>query len=128
MDKKERRRYPRLLVKAEVEYKESESTQAELFVTGSRDISVLGARIITFKYLPPGTKLALRLKLPEVVEELRLKARVVWIRNLQIQEKKLDTIYEAGVEFLDMSAQTVGFLEEYLKSRSNCLNGQNNFK
>lgn len=113
----ERRRYPRIPIKAEIEYLEFETTDAELLVTASRNISAGGVCIITFKKFALGTVLALRLKLPGVDRGLSVRGRVVWINQLGIEEKKIDTIFEVGIEFSHVEGEDARAIQEYIATQ-----------
>jgi len=113
----ERRRYPRIPVKAEVEYLQMESADAELLVTASRNLSIGGACIITFKEFPCGTKLLLHLKFPDNSRVINAEGRVVWVRNLELEGKCLDSVFELGIEFTNIPEEDYKIIQGYVASK-----------
>ena len=118
MSGRERRRFPRLALNAEVEYAVSEQEEAELFTTESRNISAVGVCIIVFERLEQGAILDLKFPLPQLNKFIITKGRVAWIRELTIRNKKVGMVYEAGIEFINIKDTDRGELEKYILGRT----------
>jgi len=118
MSGRERRRFPRLPFNAEVEYAVSEQEEAELFTTESKNISLVGIRIIVFERLEQGAILDLKFPLPQLNKFIITKGRVAWIRELTIRKKKVGSVYEAGIEFINIKDTDIQELDKYLLVRT----------
>jgi c-di-GMP-binding flagellar brake protein YcgR len=118
MSGRERRRFPRLALNAEVEYAVSKQEEAELFTTESRNISSVGVCIIVFERLEQGAILDLKFPLPQLNKFIITKGRVAWIRELTIRKKKVGMVYEAGIEFINIKDTDREKLEKYILGRT----------
>ncbi len=95
---KERRRYPRWDARFPVKIRE---LGEKGFYAGSlsRDISAGGIKIITDKFIPKGTQLALELFLENRKRLINAKARVAWLEQLPYR----DDSYNVGLEFEEIN-------------------------
>ncbi|MGB2908153.1 MAG: PilZ domain-containing protein [Candidatus Aminicenantaceae bacterium] len=75
----------------------------------THDISTSGIRILTDRYLPQDKGLLLKIALPGTGQSISPTAKVRWYKL-----HELDTMYEAGLEFVDISADNLRILENYL--------------
>jgi c-di-GMP-binding flagellar brake protein YcgR len=118
MSGRERRRLPRLPLNAEVEYSVPDQEETELFTTESRNISSVGVCIIVFERLEQGTILDLKFPLPQLNKFIITKGRVAWIREFSIRNKKVNMVYEAGIEFINIKDTDRQELEKYILGRT----------
>jgi len=115
---KERRKFPRLPLNAEIEYVVSGQEEAELFTTESKNISSGGVCIVAFEKLQPGVIVNLKFCLPELNKFIIAKGKVAWIKELSIRDKKTDKVYEAGIEFVSIKDADREKIAEYVLSRT----------
>jgi len=99
----ERRKYVRLNVANEVNFRVRDKKTAEPLKAKtpgvSKDISMEGICFSTEKQLEPGTKLDLEIMLSSESEPLILKGEVKWSRPLEAQAN-LKAMFETGVQLL----------------------------
>jgi c-di-GMP-binding flagellar brake protein YcgR len=89
----ERRKYPRVNVSFPVECKNL-PTQ-DYFYTVSKDLSLVGVKIVSNAFLTKGDILALNLNLVNRV--LNLKAKVAWCNRERVADR-----YAVGLEFIEV--------------------------
>lgn len=77
------------------------------------DLSTGGARIVTSKAYPVGAAVRIRLDLAGTGESVNLEATVRWLRG-----KDGDELYDVGVEFEQLTSQTVLTLIRHLYGRN----------
>ena len=106
---KEKRRFPRVLVRALVDY-ESPGT---FLYDYSTDLSEGGLFIETQKPLSQGTTLTLRFTLPNVDRVFQIQGRVAWLNEGSKPAGKLPS--GMGIEFMDMDAADRKTLQTYVK-------------
>jgi len=96
----ERRRYQRILVDMEVDYR-CEDTFLFAYIT---DLSALGIFVRTNNPEPPGTHLNLRFTLPGEAAPLEIEGEVIWINPFRPGD--FDNINPGmGVRFLDLTKE-----------------------
>lgn len=99
----ERRRYPRLEINAEIEYIVLDQADAEVFTTGSKNLSSGGVCIIAFEKLEPGTLLSIKFSVPELHNKIVIaRGKVAWVKAIRMGGRDTDIVYEVGVEFIDI--------------------------
>ena len=76
----------------------------------SKDISSSGARIRANEFLPVDTLIKIKLNLKDPPRMLTALGKVKWIRSLYGDES-----YEAGLEFVDTSNETINLLAEHVE-------------
>lgn len=102
VEKMEKRRAPRAVVEVPILFLEEEFS-----VYGSmKTLSKGGVSVNTPKPLPLRREVALRFSLPDIPRTFSVRGRVVWSQR-----------EEAGIEFLDMTAEEVEVLEDFVKSQ-----------
>lgn len=74
----------------------------------SKDISYAGARIQTNTFLPLNTMLKIQLTLSQPPRMVSALGKVKWVRALYGDES-----FEAGLEFVDTSADTIKILADH---------------
>ena len=110
----ERRRFPRLNLDTEIIYRVLDQVEAELYTTGSKNISSGGLCIIVIERLERGAVLSLRFSLPDLNKIITAKGRVMWIKELCIGNKKAGDFYEAGIEFMEIAQVDRKRIKEYV--------------
>jgi len=118
MSTEEKRRFPRLPINTEVEYTIPDQEEAELFTTGSKNISSGGVCIVAFEKLEPGVILDLKFSIPALNKFIIAKGRVAWIKELHIVETKIGKIYEAGIEFVNIKDADREKIQEFITLRT----------
>jgi type IV pilus assembly protein PilZ len=106
VEPKERRKSPRVLLRALVDY---ESPDTYLY-DYSTDLSEGGIFIETEKPLSEGTPLTLRFTLPDVDRVFELKARVAWRNEARIGKLRRGM----GVQFETMDAADRKAITDYI--------------
>lgn len=103
----ERRKFPRVMVRALVDF---ESLNTYLY-DYSTDLSEGGIFIETEKPLPPGTPLTLRFTLPGVDRVFEVKAKVAWLN----EERSSRLPRGMGVQFESMDDADRKAIENYIR-------------
>lgn len=75
----------------------------------SKDISAHGARIQANAFLPVDTLIKIRLTLKNPPRMITAVGKVKWVRSLYADES-----YEAGLEFVDTSPDTIQLLADHI--------------
>ncbi len=75
----------------------------------SKDISSSGTRIQANAFLPVDTLLKIQLTLKQPPRMVTALGKVKWVRSLYADES-----FEAGLEFVDTSSETIELLAEYI--------------
>jgi c-di-GMP-binding flagellar brake protein YcgR len=101
----ERRQHPRIGISFPVECKILPSRK--YFYTVSKDLSLVGARIIANTFIAKDNFLTLSVNLIDRV--LDLKARVVWCNKDRIAER-----YSAGLQFVEIDEKSQKDLSQFL--------------
>ena len=117
MGEEAKRRYPRLPLNTEIVYRVLDQAEAELYTTGSKDISSGGLCIIVIEKLEPGAVLNLRFSLPELNKIVNAKGKVIWVKELRIGKKKAGDFYEAGIEFMEIDQEERERIKDYVSSK-----------
>ena len=76
----------------------------------SKDISSSGARIQANVFLPVDTLIKIQLNLKDPPRMVTALGKVKWIRSLYGDES-----YEAGLEFVDTSSETIKLLADHVE-------------
>ncbi len=79
----------------------------------TKNISGGGVCIITPEKLEPNERLLLEIDLP-TGEIIRSRAKVVWTSKFEFKGGRLETGYETGVEFLDISEHDRELVEKFV--------------
>jgi uncharacterized protein (TIGR02266 family) len=89
------------------------------FVTAcSNDISTQGLSIITKKPLRKGEAFFLGLKMPGLLDPVKINSEVAWVR--EPDKEKGEGVYRMGVRFLEMSEQDNDMLNHYVNTVRLC--------
>ncbi len=80
----------------------------EFYCALTRDISPGGCRILINQIIPIDTVMKIELSLPTVRKVVKTKVKVRWVRNVEDGE-----LFEMGLEFIDLSAESLMALLEY---------------
>ena len=91
--------------------KENMSPGKNIIYHLSKDISSSGARIQSNVFLPVDTLIKIKLNLKDPPRMVAALGKVKWIRSLSGDES-----YEAGLEFVDTSNETIRMLSEYVEN------------
>lgn len=103
---KDRRRFPRTQMSLPTEGRLLGS--AKYFHTVSKDISLVGIRILGNEFLPQGHFLKLDINLIERM--LALKAKIVWCNKERLSDR-----YQIGLEFLELDNENRICIAEFLR-------------
>ena len=76
----------------------------------SKDISSSGARIQSSAFLPVDTLLKIQLTLKQPPRMVTVLGKVKWVRSLYADET-----FEAGLEFVDTSPETIQLLADHIE-------------
>lgn len=97
----ERRKYPRLNVAVDIQYRLQPSAPA--YGTGATsNISAVGICLILYEEVKVGSVLELNFNLPDGQPIIKTQGKVVWVKPFDVagdQKKRFD----AGIAFLDLS-------------------------
>jgi len=119
----ERRRAERLVQENEITIKvvstDKLPSNKTIIYDISKDVSVSGARIQTNTFFPLNTLLKIQLVLKNPARMVVALGKVKWIRSLFGDES-----YEAGLEFVDTSSETIQMLADHVSKIGNGGNGK----
>ena len=101
-----RRKFTRVNISLPVEGKPFNSNR--YFHTVSKDLSLMGARILTSNFIPQGSFLKLDLSLIDRV--VHLKAKTVWCNQERLSER-----YLAGLEFVELDDDNQRCIAQFLQ-------------
>jgi len=101
----ERRKYPRINISFPVECKMLQSR--DYFYTVSKDLSLVGAKIVCNEFLPKND--FMKLSLNFINKILDVKARVVWSSQERASER-----FSTGVEFVELAPQARDELTRFI--------------
>jgi c-di-GMP-binding flagellar brake protein YcgR len=105
----EHREYVRVQEKANISYFVIPFTESKRHITS--DISQGGIRFFIHDFVPRGSHLKVRMDFSKSNVTIEATVRLVWIK------KSLhDTVYEVGVNFIDISSKAADHLTEYISS------------
>ncbi|MFH1046076.1 MAG: PilZ domain-containing protein [Candidatus Omnitrophota bacterium] len=90
-------------------YKKLESATVEFKGSLMRDISVGGASMTTYEFLPLNLKLAAEIPLVSGVRPVRGTGRVAWIRKAGYSDN-----YDVGLEFSNLDDEDRAQLYEFI--------------
>ena len=109
----ERRRSERLAEENEIAInivsKDKLSPDKRIHYHISKDISSSGARIQSNVFLPVDTLIKIQLTLKQPPRMVTALGKVKWARSLYADES-----FEAGLEFVDTSSETIQLLADYI--------------
>ncbi|MFA7677687.1 MAG: PilZ domain-containing protein [Candidatus Omnitrophota bacterium] len=103
----ERRQFPRVKVSFPVECKTLPSRK--YFYTVSKDVSMIGMKILINGFIPRDRLLRLDLNLIDKV--LELKAKIVWCNRERMSDK-----YSAGLQFVELGQDCHKTLTQFLSN------------
>ena len=113
----EKRRFPRLLMNVEVEYAVAGIEDAELYTTGSKNVSEGGICVIVFEKVACGTIVNLKFEMPEWNRFITAKGKIAWMRELTFDKNQSCDMYEAGIEFVEINPEDRRKINEYIISK-----------
>jgi len=108
---KERRRFRRVKIAFDVEYSVEGAGLSEK-KSLAKNIGAGGLCVIAYKKLEIDSVLSLEVHLPDGGDPLRMKGRLIWIRQFSGQDKLVR--YDAGIEFLNTEQQDLQRLSRYI--------------
>ena len=91
----ERRGAPRVAQAFIIRYRRSDISGSSWLVSPARDLSSQGARFISEHTFQSGERLDVQLTLPSSQEPVLVKARVKWIKPIQLGMVELGVAFEA---------------------------------
>ena len=110
----ERRRFPRLGVAVDIQYKILPDSIA--YETGATsNISAGGICLILYDALPAGSILELNIYLPDEQPIIKAKGKIVWVRPFNVARDQKER-FDAGIEFLDLSETNRKRVDNYVFS------------
>ena len=111
----ERRQFQRLNFSVGINWKKAEASQngAADHTSVTKNISEGGVRLILNEEATPGDILDLEINLP-VGKKIYLKGKVVWVEKSQIIGANTESVYEGGVQFLDVPEEAKNELLKFL--------------
>jgi len=108
---KEKRRWPRAKVMAEIQWSRDEDASPGL-TEKTKNIGAGGVCLVSKEKLNSGDRLRLEINLP-TGDTIRAKARVVWTKKYEITVSKTNEIgYYTGVEFIDILEEDRAKIEQ----------------
>jgi uncharacterized protein (TIGR02266 family) len=84
----------------------------------TNDISTQGLSIITKRPLPKGEAFSLGLKMPGLLDPVKINSEVAWVR--ESDKEKGEGVFRMGVRFLEMSEQDNDMLKQYVNTVRLC--------
>ena len=109
----ERRRFPRLITSADVEYTILEKKALQEKDTVSKNISAGGICLIAYEKVGLGSLLDLKIRLEDINETLEVKGRVVWSSYFTFDADKKDR-YDLGIEFIEINESDRQKISKYI--------------
>lgn len=108
----ESRRYPRILLALPVDY----SVGGDWMSNYTSTLSAGGCFIRTVDPLPRDQRTEVKFRLPDTDEEIRTRARVVWVNEYDLHRKKI-ALPGMGLAFEELDAETQRKLDQFIKER-----------
>ena len=108
---RERRRFERIPANLRIFYRVIPKIKTEKSIT--KDISQGGVRFSVHKFIPKNSILEIRFIHRKTHLFIESSAKVRWIRKDDHNKR-----YEVGVEFINISKETIGYLINYIASKS----------
>ncbi|MCM8757516.1 MAG: PilZ domain-containing protein [Candidatus Omnitrophica bacterium] len=108
MEYKERRKYSRILANFIVSYRKLEDSKI-LDTSQTKNISLGGVLLTTNSEFPKGTKLSLKLRLPNHPKPIELIGEVV-----DSKEKVKNLIYDTRIQFISLNEEQTKIMEELI--------------
>lgn len=110
----ERRRYPRLDINVDIEWKKISAAAANAVIKGvSKNISEGGICLLVYEKLNTGDILSLDIKLPSG-RMIHSRGKVAWIREFEIIGQETERSYDAGIELIDVNEEDKKVLREFV--------------
>lgn len=113
MKAEERREFPRLNILTDVIYTKL-AVQDKEKLSLTKNISQSGICIIIYEQLKDSDILDLRIYLPDDKTPIEAVGRVVWIKGFIIGDISKGKRYDAGVEFIKISAKDKDKISKYV--------------
>jgi len=110
----ERRKFVRLNVGCEVNYKVLNVEPPKFIKSKTKNISAGGICLIADEKLNPGTLLELNFHLPDKAITIRAKGRVAWVNPFKIANEK--ERFDCGIEFVEISPKDQKIINQYVFS------------
>lgn len=101
--KKEKRKYGRLDFQLQLNLNKKDKSR-------TKNISAGGLRFTSAQKLKPGSKVDLKIDLPNRTTPVNFKGKVVWSKTLPSKAKSKKKTYDIGVKFTDKYKVTVKYL------------------
>ena len=109
----ERRRFPRLITSADVEYTILEKKPLQEKDTVSKNISAGGICLIVYEKIEPGSILDLKIRLEDINYVALVKGRVVWNSYFTFDADK-KARYDLGIEFIEINESDRQKISKYV--------------
>ena len=111
--KVERRRFPRLITSADVEYTILEKKALQEKDTVSKNISAGGICLIVYEKIELGSLLDLKIRLEDINYVALVKGRVVWSSYFTFDADK-KARYDLGIEFIEINESDRQKISKYI--------------
>ena len=113
----ERRKFARLNILVDVSYtKHATNEKRKLSLT--RNISRGGVCFVGYEKVQDNDTIDLNVYLPGSAEPVKAIGKVVWVREFTIGENFQNKRYDVGVEFVEISDQNSGKIDQYMQEHS----------
>lgn len=109
---KDRRRFPRVDTKANIQYKNLRTSPEMPSQTVINDISEGGTRFLVSEFLSLATRLILEINLPNTPKTIKAIAKVAWVKKTAREDT-----YEVGNQFLDMTKEDKRLISSFVSSQ-----------
>ena len=110
----EKRRFPRIPLNIDVNYKILDNLNLNPSPTQSKNISTDGICIIMLENVSPGTNLGLDFKIPNSDIKIKAKGKIAWIKEFSFGFTDTHKAYDAGIEFTDISEEEKTKIDFYV--------------
>jgi c-di-GMP-binding flagellar brake protein YcgR len=111
-DMEERRKHSRLPFRIPMRYRRIETQLKEFKGSLMKDISVGGAKMTIFEFLPLNLKLATEIPLFSGLRPVRGSGRVAWVNKIAYGDQ-----YEVGIEFTSVDEEDLTQILEFITSQ-----------
>jgi c-di-GMP-binding flagellar brake protein YcgR len=116
----ERRKFERIEAPVRVKYKLLSEGSPGVDTAG-KNIGGGGIRLSLKEKLQPGTLLKLEIGLPSSTNPITAIGKVVWIKEVLIQNKNVTSYYDTGIEFVKVSLVALGRIYKHFHEQKRLL-------
>ncbi len=109
----DRRKFPRFSLLVDVSVSKHASSEKEKILP-SKNISQGGVCVIAFEQPNMGDLMDLKIRLPEMNDEIKIMGKVVWVREFSIGATQRSQRFEVGMEFIGLSDSAFELINKYL--------------